>query len=695
MGSGHIERKLYAKDDETPANILDVLLRERKVLLLGEAGFGKTHEALELLERIRRDERTRGWIAFYLPLHEHGVLYQNIFDGIVYKLNPFCDGNPEELMKEWLSGGKLVLILDGMDDIAGDNMRARMIADARNIMQQYDDSYVLVTGRSNRYHGEWNSMRQYFLSGLSRKVIDQQLREEGIYTELPERYYQLFENPLFFKAGKMVLKKHGQRELFNRSVLMDELTALLYEEWDRQKGLPDQKQLSRSKMLSILGKFAYATFTCSSYTVLEFEEGIGKLVSNGNLMEVIQSLLNSGLLKVSDRVTFLHKLFKEYCTAYYLVTEMPLEENRPVYLKLVQQDEWKETMIFAAGMFRTLEEQDAFLDFIMENNLGLYVECVKAKGDLNPYNMEMDSFDLAKRYLEQILHTYTGIVSQYFGELKRYFDPKAGRQVVNSETQRICIVGHLNPESKWLQYWFEPGPMDRDAVTCLVESQVESAHSDFRARAYMEGRSIRTSGINLTNAGLEGDSGRKIAIDHVKRELEEIFENRLLKESKYLLCEQINDSKNKLSELRDETDLHQMLKIVENMIADAKKESPNMAGYSYNHVDMLRLQELLYMADVEKADFIECVLPEEDLRLPETGGAWIWDLYSKAQTENRISDFFYFHQLSYLEMVKKNFPALYEQFGRYQDMPYQMVIQIEYRDQKEGRGFFSEPGICV
>ena len=120
-----------------------------------------------------------------------------------------------------------------------------------------------------------------------------------------------------------------------------------------------------------------------------------------------------------------------------------------------------------------------------------------------------------------------------------------------------------------------------------------------------------------------------------------------------------------------------------------------MAGYSYNHVDMFRLQELLYMADVEKADFIECVLPEEDLRLPETGGAWIWDLYSKAQTENRISDFFYFHQLSYLEMVKKNFPALYEQFGRYQDMPYQMVIQIEYRDQKEGRGFFSEPGICV
>lgn len=71
----YIDRKLYAKEkNDSTTNVIDALLRDRQLLVLGEAGFGKTFEALTLLRKIYIDERSRELLPVFLPLREYGVL---------------------------------------------------------------------------------------------------------------------------------------------------------------------------------------------------------------------------------------------------------------------------------------------------------------------------------------------------------------------------------------------------------------------------------------------------------------------------------------------------------------------------------------------------------------------------------------------------------------------------------------------
>ena len=143
-------------------------------------------------------------------------------------------------------------------------------------------------------------------------------------------------------------------------------------------------KLSYAEIFSILGKFVFETFNQSCYRTIEFDRYITDNVqSTESKLYMISTLLNSGLFIVRDTISFSHKLFKEYFAAYYLIREYPLSDSLDIYKQLVANESWQEVLIFSAGMFDSITEQDAFLDFIMHTNLKLYVECVNAKSDLS------------------------------------------------------------------------------------------------------------------------------------------------------------------------------------------------------------------------------------------------------------------------------------------------------------------------
>lgn len=155
-------------------------------------------------------------------------------------------------------------------------------------------------------------------------------------------------------------------------------------------------------------------------------------------MSVIGSFIESGLFKIEGKVFFVHKLLKEYCTAYYLVHNLPLSGNRELYLKLVEKEEWKEVFIFAGGIFKNQQEQDEFLDFVMEYNLPLYVECVDAKSDVS----ESDSTNVPSRLLTQILKTYRFILDKYFCPIKMLFEPfYVPDHFATKKRQKVAILG--------------------------------------------------------------------------------------------------------------------------------------------------------------------------------------------------------------------------------------------------------------
>lgn len=638
--SSFIPRNLYYKaEEEKDVDALDALLKNRHILLLGEAGYGKTYESIDLLSKVCTVPKANGLLPFYLPLYEYGTIYSNIMEGIQYKIKPFCEGDPEKIIRQWLTNGQVVLILDGIDDIQTTKARNKFIAEAKNIALQYEQCYLFITSRFNRYHGELGNISEYYLRGLSRDIIRKQLYDENIYIEIPDSYFQLFENPMFFNVGKMVLKRNYHRELFNRSILFEELMIMLCGEWDKKKGISTVQPLSYADIIGLLGHYAFDTFYQPSSSLLEFDQYVSKSITSENKSLIIDTLIGSGVLRVTDRIAFAHKLFKEYCAAYHMVYTYPLSENHSIYLDLINRDDWKEVFVFASGMYNDIEYQDAYLDFIMNNNLQLYIECINAKSDLSAQLSSPSNKAFAKRYLNQIVKTYTFIIDKYFQPLKFCFDPKPGKAEENIAEKKIRIVGSISHNGEHLNYWFDRIMPNEEDVICINENQIAEYHKSRESQAIVEQKDIVSYGVNLKNSGLVGDSGRKVAIDLIKKEIESILEHKTLIESKYLLCERLDNCKKKIKEIKDLSDLTQMYTIVENMIQKATEGKINLVGYNHNGVDMFYLHSLLRLIIDNNIDYDDCLLPKEDTR-PNKSSCWTWELYTDAQKANRISKFF-------------------------------------------------------
>jgi hypothetical protein len=76
--SAYISRSLYYKDDnENDIDSLEALLKESQMLLLGEAGFGKTYESIALLNKACTNPKAENLLPVYLPLYEYGMVQRS------------------------------------------------------------------------------------------------------------------------------------------------------------------------------------------------------------------------------------------------------------------------------------------------------------------------------------------------------------------------------------------------------------------------------------------------------------------------------------------------------------------------------------------------------------------------------------------------------------------------------------------
>lgn len=690
--TNYIERQVFSKEnEEKKEHSLDTLVNTKRVLLLGDAGFGKTYESINLLRSICKAESFGALLPIYLPLMELGTIYDSISEGIAQKIRPYCSGSTEEIIKKWVDDGELVLILDGIDDITEPDFRTKFFVELKQLGEQYDSCYFFVTSRLNRYHGGLDEYSSYYLTELSDTTILTKLREEGISTDIPRSYYQLFKNPLFLKAGLAVLKENTHLVQFNRSTLLEKLIELLYGEWDQKKGIVTTKPLCCAEIILLIGNLSYQKFNQASYRLIEFEQRIVGLTESRDNNNILGAVLSSGIFRLADKITFTHKLFKEYCVAFYLFTSYPFNSNKQLYCSLIQEDEWKEVFIFIAGLFDNIRDQDAYLDFVMENNLPLYIECVKSKSDLIEDTGCRDNVSVATRYLTQLHKTYTYIVSTYFAPIWMCFDPKPGKTDLHG--RKVAIRGHLSADSNHLVYWFDLVSQELDDVELTDEGDIVSIRQDLLRKQLIEQRNIGIHGINLKLSGLEGDTGRAIAIEKIKHELKEILKKRKLIESKYLLVERVSACKKKIKAMRNMNNLQEMQAFVDSDIEAVLKNSPESAGYTRNNIDMFGFQRLLSILNERGADYLECILPPEDQRPEGEGVCWVWDLFSDDQKIKRVSKFFYFHQLSYVEMVDQNFPMLKNSFSRYMDSPYQTIVRLDLKKEHTPHDYMSHPSL--
>ena len=680
--SNYFERSLFQDTEGSKEkDSLDTLLQYHKVVLKGEAGFGKTFETFKLINQLCAQYSNYQLIPVYVPLMQYVDGLGTLFEIIQSKMEPFCEGNSKEAINQLFANNQLALFFDGIDDIIDERKRLKFFSEVNQLMTQYKQNFFFFTTRNNRYKNELGEEKNFFLTNLADSMIQSDLIRLGWYSNLPKAYLELFRNPLLYKIGKTILTDRQNKELLNRTQIFTEYFEKNY----RYKN--SYSELSLHETLNLFGKFSYENFNQSSFTYSEVDKIISTYpVSTPNKRNLIDYFINFGIFSTSDRITFSHKLFKEFCAAYYITNNLIVSSDTALFEKLIHNEEWREVVIFISGLFSTIEEQDKFLDFVLQHNLPLYVECVNSKNDLLSSNgiTDFSKENNIERILSEIHKTYKFIVENYFSPISEQFEPfiKEKRKLES----KIGIAGGM--EENTLYYWFDIVDKDVPDVKTINAELLSQASQEYQDTIFLKTTRMVQHSTNLELSGLIGDSGRKIAIDIIKNNLKTILEKKSLPASNYILCELLEEIKNKLPWLKDIDEISLMSKNVRKRIDEILQDCPEVASYTTSEgVELFSLNKLITILLQSDVDYRSFVIPDRDREYSESNGL-VMNLYSTKRKIKIVETFFNFAEASYLEIVKYNFPNIYRYFSKIQDMPYKLLVAYKDDERNPWIGYY-------
>ena len=141
--SKYINRTLEGQDSK---NVFDILESNKKIVLLGDPGCGKTVETKLVLEEFCTREKYNELIPIYMPLIEYGVAYSSLKDGIKNRLKPYISKVTTEFIDQLITNGNIVLILDGVDEINTIENRCKFYCEINELLL-LEKCYILLSSR--------------------------------------------------------------------------------------------------------------------------------------------------------------------------------------------------------------------------------------------------------------------------------------------------------------------------------------------------------------------------------------------------------------------------------------------------------------------------------------------------------------------------------------------------------------------
>ncbi len=687
--SSYLPRNIYTKDDQSNSS-LDCLLRDKNIILLGDPGSGKTYEAINLLKVLCMGDAHNEYIPIFVKLLEYGIVYDSISECIKSRLAPFFGEIKDEKLKIELNKKKFVIILDGIDEIVDLNSRIKFYSEINDLLSN-TNAYFYITSRVNAYTRNIQNVHEYRIKDLSQIQIREELVKNDIRIPIQHEYYELFTNPLFLNIGIEVLKDSNTK-FYNKSQLFNAYFEEVCYKRDKEKLLPERVMKNYFDVLMTIGSLAFNTFDKSVLSISEFDEFFASQQIEYTAITVYD-LFRIDIFKIDSTISFAHKQFKEFFAAYYMVKTFNIDNDRNIYENLMREKNWQEVMIFASGLISDIDEQNAFLDMMLEMNLQTYIQCVKFKNDLSNELMKLNHEEYSKHYINTLYRSYMLIIDNYFNDIYEIFPPFKSKNESSSQGKKICIVGSISSDRKRLDFWFDWKDNSTEPVQLIELKDISAEYTDLQRRAAIERRNITEKYINLELSRLMGDSARHIANEEIYSNITMALKKRSLCESDYIVYEKLRSliRNEKIFKDKSVREISEWAKdYIEETLDFSNKESHvgDIVGIQYGNIDVLDLQKITnYLVAKNKTD-MELSLPTSDL--PMKSG-YVWNMFSDKQVINRIEKFFLWRQESFYDMVNRNFPAMKNYFSLSRDYPYKYRIHLKFHDNSEER--FSEPSI--
>jgi predicted NACHT family NTPase len=296
---------------------------------------------------------------------------------------------PKEFTESALEKGKLLILLDGLDEVPSANVNS-VIDAIQDFVDRYDKNRYITSCRTAAYRYNFKRFSdvilsefddgqiQQFINNWFRSEEDKQAGTAALCWELLERpenkpAKELAHTPLLLT---FLCLKYNKSQTFamNRSTLYKSALRILLEEWAAEKRIMGQKiyeGLSVELEEVLLSEIACEGFEADRLFIpqsqlverikvfLSSNLNAPKQLSGEQVLEAIA--IQQGILveRVEDVYSFSHLTLQEYLTARYIYANGQISQMVEKYLT---DERWREVFLLTSGLMVDRGSDDLLLE---------------------------------------------------------------------------------------------------------------------------------------------------------------------------------------------------------------------------------------------------------------------------------------------------------------------------------------------
>ncbi|MHC1717192.1 MAG: NACHT domain-containing protein [Acidaminococcaceae bacterium] len=684
---------------EKEITLNEVIETTNNIVLVGKAGTGKTTYLHRVFIEVCKKYINN--VSDVIPVFLSAKLWKRDFtsisEGIFSELETFIPSLTKEFLDNEIRNKRIFFLIDGIDECFCD--RDILIHELNKF-----SSKTIASVRDNIIYEKLFDFTIYNLPILDEKrmieiaaSILKQTMDGQIYT-MQRELKNILQTPIYFNMWLMYkLNNENSREPVNIAELYRSFTSYLLKQHVASKGIIDVNNINLNSLQNILSNFAYNLYELERPDIVK---SISEIYPD-SVQLIYKIFLHSGLIfETTDTCEFQQHSLKEYYYARYILDN---EKKMERFLKeKSQNNNYEEIFLILIGLNKNLKIQNIILNYLLENNLSLYIKCLHRRYNFSTYIERNKDKEFYNIFFQTILYTYCKIIDLYFPKIKENFLPFCCLENY-SEKMRIgmrCSVDRStnsiginifaveNDSVSFLEITYQNNAPK--ILVCVDDKNIEMPYGIFKD----------TSGLfqyNLNVLGKGVDYAREIAIDMIYSNIETILkEGRLLRNEvpmmHFCFIEEC---------LRNASPIH--------ISVDDEKEYNLSLGkqnveelldvflkfFSYR-VPMRHLQNnftfgllwtLLYINKKNDVDFSKIIFPNK-LDQPIGAAGWIWNYYCDDDIILWIKNYHEISQIAYREFVEKIFPELKDNLNYYQIGPIKYYIEIELPNRQRD-DFFS------
>ncbi|MBE9100434.1 NACHT domain-containing protein [Vacuolonema iberomarrocanum] len=398
--SGRRQFQLSGANKESGISVAN---RQQFLMVLGGPGIGKStllrKVGLEALKR-KQGSYDHECLPVFLPLQRFKDVGITIEQRIAEEFKICGFPEPEAVTTAMLKKGKLLVLLDGLDEVAKD-LEDAVIEQIRDFVDRHRNNRFMASCRVAAYKGGFPRFKDVAIAPFEEEQIEQFIRnwfssEKDQENETADQCWKLLKRPDYAATRELaqtpllltLLCAVYDKQLDfpkNRASLYGEALDVVLKEWAAEKRIhndPIYRDLSIELERELLAELAFDSFVEDQ---LFFEKGEVTrrirefLVSNVNapkhldsekILEAIE--VQQGILTERARNTysFSHLTFQEYLTAQHIVDNQQVEwlvENH------LADQQWREVFLLVAGLMPGKKGVDPLL-MAMEQQARQYLD---------------------------------------------------------------------------------------------------------------------------------------------------------------------------------------------------------------------------------------------------------------------------------------------------------------------------------